>query len=663
MMAIKANRDACYRIINPPRTRSTLEFAEQEIVIPTGEYSGQRWKADRQPWTRLLFREVDSGQWSTVVTTGPSQSGKTQSCFAIPTLHTLAELAENFVLGVPDEDMADKKWRTDLLPIMQASPSLRPLIPQDGPGSRGGKVRDTIQFGNGVVAAIMTRGSSDASKAGFTARCVHVTEAAEWSQGTETSEEADPLRQLRARQRSYRRERRRMLIEGTVKIPQWLPWKLRGDDDGPLVSTRSRLVTPCPHCGEWISPEREHFVGWKGADSEEQACSEATFICPACTTVLTDDDRKQSNRDVKLLHFGQEIDREGNITGELPPTSTLWFRYSQWNNLLLTSADLAEDEWKADQVPEGTQDRDDAERELCQFQWCVPFVSLLDEREELKAATIRKRQQPWGRGKLPGDTEKVTLAIDIGDWTAWWLAIAWRKGGQRHICDYGAFDVKRSPSDELGYRIIQSLQEFADSVIEKGFAFENSDTHRLVPAEVWVDGRYQTDFVAEFVRGRGSVSDNRYKLAMGVGKSASVGISGGSYTHPAKRTTDIKRIGREWHAKKDFDRRILKYMFNADYWKLSAHEGLRADFETIGAITLFNGEPHEHDKVSHHFANEQLHRSWEPNKGYVDKWVRTGEQGQLDCLAMASAAGDSCQSKRVVDMHSRPSARDLAGKR
>ncbi len=49
----------------------------------------------------------------------------------------------------------------------------------------------------------MSAGSDDAGKAGFTARVLGVTEAARFSSNGDASVEADPLRQLRARQRSF----------------------------------------------------------------------------------------------------------------------------------------------------------------------------------------------------------------------------------------------------------------------------------------------------------------------------------------------------------------------------------------------------------------------------------------------------------------------------
>ena len=76
------------------RLRTMREFAEQEIVIPDGPYTGRRFRCSRQPYTRLWFYAVDSGRWTRCVATGPTQSGKTLSAFVIPTLYHLFEIGE-----------------------------------------------------------------------------------------------------------------------------------------------------------------------------------------------------------------------------------------------------------------------------------------------------------------------------------------------------------------------------------------------------------------------------------------------------------------------------------------------------------------------------------------------------------------------------------------
>ena len=158
----------------PHRLRSMRSFAEEEIVIPAGPFAGRRFRCDRQPYTGLWFDEVDSGRWSRHVATGPTQSGKSLSCFVIPILYHLFELGETVICGLPDMDMAGDKWREDLLPAIERS-RYRNLLPRSGGGSRGGRV-ESLQFNNGATLKFMSGGGGDKSRAGFTARVVVVTE-------------------------------------------------------------------------------------------------------------------------------------------------------------------------------------------------------------------------------------------------------------------------------------------------------------------------------------------------------------------------------------------------------------------------------------------------------------------------------------------------------
>jgi hypothetical protein len=77
-------------------------FAEEEIVIPDGPFAGRRFRCSRQPYTASWFAEVDSGNWSRYVATGPTQSGKTLACFVIPLLYHLFELQETVICGLPE---------------------------------------------------------------------------------------------------------------------------------------------------------------------------------------------------------------------------------------------------------------------------------------------------------------------------------------------------------------------------------------------------------------------------------------------------------------------------------------------------------------------------------------------------------------------------------
>src|SRR4051812_20474185 len=345
----------------PRRMRSMRQFAEGEIVIPSGPFEGRRFRCSRQPFTGLWFDAVDSGLWSRCVATGPTQSGKTLSCFVIPLLYHLFEQAETVICGLPDMDMAADKWRADILPAIEQS-RYRQLLPKHGGGSRGGRV-ESLQFGNGATLKFMSGGGGDKSRAGFTSRVVVITETDGMDQAGATSRESDKITQLEARTRAYG-GRKRIYMECTVSTEQGRTW--REYQQG----TRSRIVLPCPHCNAWVSPEREHLAGWTGAETQAAARAAGAFSCPDCGEFWSADERVESNRQSRLIHGEQSIDAEGSVQSAPPASDTLGFRWSAVNNLFATAGDLAADEWRSSRAP----DEENAEREMRQFVWCLPVV-------------------------------------------------------------------------------------------------------------------------------------------------------------------------------------------------------------------------------------------------------------------------------------------------
>ncbi|HMP08133.1 MAG TPA: phage terminase large subunit family protein, partial [Lacipirellulaceae bacterium] len=480
----------------------------------------------------------------------------------------------------------------------------------------------------------------DSSKAGFSTRNVHITEAPAWSHSPEKSKEGKPLDQVAGRMRSIRWQDRRLIVEGTVTTADELPWSLRGEDADHAISTDSRIVTPCPHCRAWISPEREHLKGWQEATSVLEACDKATWICPACGRPISDAERRDANRECRLLHAGQSIER-GHVVGDPPATDTLWFRWSQWHNLLLEAADSARDEWLAAQQPEGTEDHESKEKVLAQQVWCRPYQSQLAEAEPLKAETVRRRRDSWERNVLPPDATHCAIGVDCGKWTGWWLMLAGRANGAVHVPAYGAFDVCTSDADEVKSRLMAALSTVIEETFEAGFlqaAEAGGAEQRRLAEQVWIDRGWMKDEVCEIVRRQGDPLRCRYRAAKGFGRSSR---AKSPYYAPDKITKARPWVGDRWYAEIDPLDRVVKFNFDADYWKLRIHEWLRTKPAVKGSLTFFRPDsPNEHAKLGHHLCNEQFRREWIPGRGYVDRWVRKGANHWLDCAAMAAAALD-----------------------
>lgn len=236
-----------------PRLRTLTEFAEQEIVLPDGPYAGRRFRLNRAPAAALLFRELESGRWKRAFITGPNQDGKSLLGFVIPTLYLLFERRETVVMGVPSLEIVADKWSVNLLPAIRAS-RYRDLLPSNGRGSRGGDVT-SVEFRNGAVLRFMTAGGDDQSRASFTSPNLVVTETDGFDEVGGRSREGDKFSQLERRTLAYG-DRARTIAECTVSTEKGRTWQEY------THGSQSRIALPCPHCSAWVTPEREHFVGW-----------------------------------------------------------------------------------------------------------------------------------------------------------------------------------------------------------------------------------------------------------------------------------------------------------------------------------------------------------------------------------------------------------------
>lgn len=644
-----AEQVAAHRLsqwVKPRIPLSHRAFAERYIVMPpSGPRGRQRFKVEWQPFVGLLWDEFDSGHWQTAAITGVVQSSKSFSGLVVPTLRDAIELRLDPIVGVPEADMFADKWDKDFKPVLEASDELRRLLPDSGPGSKGGRVKDRITLGSGefkVDIKVMSRGGQATNKAGYTSPRLHITEAAGFSEasGADKNEEADPYRQLLGRLGAFKRsdKRRFVTVEGTVTVAEQLPWRLRGEDDDALLSSRSRILAPCPHCEAWISPEREHLIGWQDATSEQQVVDNARFVCPVCAGVIDDRQRAVCAQDYRIVHWGQEITPAGEVIGPRPPTFTLWFRWSAWHNLLLDAADTAVKEWEAAQIEDGTIDRENAERDLCQKNWAIPYRPKLDENEPLNPKLIRKRTATapgWQRGIIPADTKALAMGLDIGEWTSWWWLLAFTNSGELHTPAYGAFDVKRSKEEDAVSRLLHALQQFNETVVLPGFPIEGS-AEMWIPDAVGVDIGHLPDTVAEAMRTFGSGIKNRWKGTRGRGKSVNR-PNNGSYHHPARISSAIPKIGTQWYMEPNFKRRIFEITFNADYWLKRLQEYLRPKVGRKASLTFFRSDtPNEHAKASHHLAAEKWKKERDKKTGQVvEKYVVNGDNHLSDAAKIA----------------------------
>lgn len=598
------------------RLRTLRQFVEQELVLPSGPLAGTRFKVDRQPAQGLFFDQIDSGRWRRIVATGPQQSGKTVAGFVAPTLYHLFEIGERVIWGVPDADMANDKWRVDLRPAIERT-RYRDLLPTRGEGARGGRVQDAIVFGNGAELKIMTRGGSDKQKAGYTARVVVITETDGLDTGTTASREADPIIQMEGRTAAYG-ERGRIYMECTVSTEDGRTWTEYQQ------GTATRIAIPCPHCGEWVTPEREHLHGWQDAETVLEARRNASLCCPSCAAVWTEQERVAANRRAVCVHRGQEVSG-GAVVGDEPETDTLGFRWTAANNCLVPIAETAVAEWRSARDPDG----DNGELRMRQFFWVQPWTRGRTDEKAVDVVEVASRAEPVPRGLVPDWCDFLTAGIDVGRYRCHWVVIGWNQAARGHVIDYGQVQV---PSSEMAEEIAigLALREFRDLCAE-GWP---RNGQQVRPALVLMDSGYKPEPVYAVATESGSW----VRPAKGIGVGVYQQGRSSRYSQPKGTGSVVQQVGDQWHLSRLPDG-VSIVEANVDHWKGWVMERLRVPLGQPAALSLYHANPREHLTFAKHLTAEKRTEEFVPKKGMVTRWVVDRKDNHwLDAATLAAVA-------------------------
>jgi hypothetical protein len=142
------------------------EFAEQEIVIPTGPFAGRRFRCDRQPF---------AGCGSTRSTRGlaaggdRAPAGRQDALLRDPPLYHLFEVGETVICGVPTWTWSRTSGRRTC--SRRSRPRrYRDLLPRRGARAAAAAASPAASVPNGATLRFMTGGGGDKGRAGFTSR-------------------------------------------------------------------------------------------------------------------------------------------------------------------------------------------------------------------------------------------------------------------------------------------------------------------------------------------------------------------------------------------------------------------------------------------------------------------------------------------------------------
>lgn len=622
--ATRAEARQCLRLCRAPRVRSLCEFVATEIVIPEGPYAKQRFRFHRQPYARLAYEAIDSGRFTRFAFPGCVQSGKSFHFWVVPILYHLCEHGENVVVGLPDLQLAHTKWREEIFPVLRQT-RYAWMIPDVGRGSRGG-VFDELKLRNGATLKFMSGQGSEAKRSSFTARVVVCTEVDKYDRPTASSRGADPATEMEARADAWDFWERRTYLECTVSIESGRIWQEYTN------GTASKLVTRCQECGAWVTPEREHLVGWQDAENELDAYEHSRWACPACAVTWDDETRGQMIREhLALVHRGQEIDPDGQVHGEPPRTATLGFRWNAFDNLFWSAGAVGIKEWNA------ARDEGEAkERELSQFYHVVPFEPPERDVAPLSPQQIESCISRLPRGQCPEDTSELSVGVDLGKRLGHFVVLALRAAGQSHVVDYGEFEIA---ADSLGVQAatLVALREFQDRCLA---GWTHGAAGPLVPQQAWIDSGYyeSQDTVYSFTREK--QHRDRFRPCKGFGATQQ---RDKRYQAPSRLSSQVRLIGEQFHFVRLIQKRITLVEINVDYWKTRIHERLRVPAEGPEALTLFYAPKREHARFRSHLLAEKPVEILTPGRPPQIVWEQTGANHYFDALCYATAAAAYCR--------------------
>lgn len=594
-----------------PAPPALIPWAESHVVIPDGPHAGKAFSCDYQPFFGLFYRELQRRHWRRVFVTGCAQSGKTM-LLLIVLLHALFARREKVVYGIPDFNMAADKWREDVLPIVRSS-GYANRLPRRGEGSRGGGIKNAVRFRGAGTVKLMSFTGGDAKRSGYSARIVVATEVDKGDTPSAASDETDPIGQLEARTGSYG-ALGQFLGESTPSRTNGRIWREKRQ------GTDSRIVCPCPHCHEYVTPEREHLIGWQAAPDIVTAQTQAAFVCPACGVVLTEAERVEMNRAAVLLHRGQHVEPRNTdgssetdqlrISGADPQTDTLTFRWNAFNNLFWDPAYVAGLEWRALHDPDPAEDN--PEKYLRQFVWAVPYDPPELDLAGLEWKEIAARAVRIPRGTVPDGTVTLTAAIDLGKrMGCHWTVVATSQSASPHVVDYGCQEVEFA---EVGLEraLMIALRQLWDLFYQGWPAATGGQRRR--PDVVLVDSGWQSDTVYAFMR-QLQPGCGRWLPSKGFGWAR----QGRSYQVPKKLSQTVVLIGEHCHVSCLEATGVLLAEFDADHWKSYTHARAKTAAGEPGALSLFAGQPREHENYARQLTAEREVEKYDSRRGVLVK--------------------------------------------
>lgn len=481
----------------PPAPPSIHEFCGT-FEWTEGNCVGQRVDTTRHPaqWHVLnTIGETLAGRshFRRFVLVKPTQDGGTWIIVCFVLLYIATQLRKPVAVGFPDMRLASIAWREKIRkPVIEAKHG--EWLPMEGLGSEGGGAPEEVAL-NGTPVYFMGGGSSNqAGQAGLTAYAL--------------------IRDERDSMETYVAELMRGRLDGfddagllfdlsTVK-------KDKESDhlDEYNESTAFRFAYPCPKCGGYQVLDDEQMVYDNGSELTATETARMRCVWKDCGHLISDAERVGGGDQIGMIDLrhtvlvgkGQQLHRDGTVTGDLHKTFACGFLWVAHDSPQKSLRKLASERWQAERdLRKGDHEK---MRRYMRDRCCRQYTGDRTDSHAVDAVVLAERSAAASLkfGFVPPGLCFLTGTVDVQKRELWWQIMAHGADGRwwivAHDREVIAGDFRADPSE---LQVREALDR-VKAIMEKGLPVAgDADGRCVVPVLRGIDVRYQADIVIPWI--------------------------------------------------------------------------------------------------------------------------------------------------------------------
>jgi phage terminase large subunit GpA-like protein len=619
------------QLIQAPRRMPVAEAVEKYMRVPTSGGNSVPWDPMVAPYVLEPMNCLASREYDAVIFVGPARTGKTIGLIDGWVVYNIICDPSDMLVVQMTQDKAQEHSKKRLARTFRSSPEVKKCL---SPRRNDNNVHDKF-FLSGSFLKIGWPSINVMSSSDF--KCVALTDYDRFPEDIDG--EGDGFSLASKRTTTFMSAGMTLVESSPGRDIRDTKWRRKSPHEAPPTTgilslynrgDRRRWYWPCPHCGEHFQPEMAAMTGYREEIDPVKASEAAHIECPHCSGIITADMKRELNGRGVWLREGQQMDRDGHVTGEARRTriASFWMEgpaaaYQTWAQLvykLLT----AEQEYEATGSEETL-------KAVINTDWGLPYLPRAAT-EQRRSDELMKRAEDYGKRLVPPKVRFLLAAVDVqGGKKRRFVVqiIGYGENGERWLID--RYNIRQSlRCDEHGETqpvhpgaYPEDWQLLVSDVLEKTYRLQADNERRMPILAMAVDSG-----------GEEGVTDNAYKFWRqcrrdGLGKRVYL-IKGDSTKRQKTITKTFPDNSGRADRRAEVRGEIPVYLLQTDTLKDQLSNNLTR--ETPGA-----GYIHFPDWLGEWFYDELTYEE----RGLDGKWRKPGkgnnEAFDLFCYAQAVA--------------------------